>query len=348
MDVAVRCVVESGYNMACYHPLQAWYSKDLNPSGKRSLVFDSRDAWEKDSPITISCGQCIGCRLDRSRQWATRCIHEASLYENNCFVTLTFNPDSLNSRSSGGSLDVRDFQLFMKRLRKRFGEGIRFFHCGEYGEKCSNCGENKMNCSSRGCGDWSPTFGRPHYHALIFNFDFPDRALFSINPRTGVRLYTSEIASELWPHGFVTIGDVTFDSAAYVARYIMKKVNGDLAGGHYISDVNWDTGECYSVKPEYITMSRRPGIGKAWFEKFKHDVYPKDFLHVRRGDKLVKVKPPKYYDKLLEVDYPMEFDEVKENRLGSIVEYAHDLTYERLLVKEKVKKKSLERLVRDL
>ena len=156
--------------MSCYSPLIGYRSRFTNPStGKRNIVFSLREALD-DQVIKIPCGQCIGCRLKRSASWAIRCVHEASLHEKNCFITLTFNNEWL---PKDGSLDVRDFQLFMKRLRKKYGEGIRFFHCGEYGEK----------------------FRRPHYHACLFNFDFPDREIWSV--RRGFELYTSESLAEL-------------------------------------------------------------------------------------------------------------------------------------------------------
>lgn len=206
-------------------------------------------------------------------------MHESSLYTYNCFITLTYNPESL---PKDGSLQLRHFQLFLKRLRKRFGKGIRFFHCGEYGE-------NNF---------------RPHYHACLFNFDFPDKVLWKDND--GIKLYVSQILNDLWSdpdtgrsYGFTTVGDVTFESAAYVARYITKKITGEKSESHY-----------QGKKPEYVTMSRRPGIGKGWFEKFKTDCYPSDFL-VHRD---MKMKPPKYYDKLFEVDSPEEYAKIKELR----------------------------------
>ena len=232
--------------MPCFSPLKGWYSKDRTKLGKRSIVFNPRDGL-LDRPIAVPCGQCIGCRLERSRQWATRCVHEASLHENNCFITLTYDDAHLPSDLS---LNLVHFQKFMKRLRKRFGDGIRFFHCGEYGEN----------------------FGRPHYHACLFNFDLPDRVLWST--RSGVNLYTSHILSSLWPFGFVTVGDVTFESAAYVARYVMKKVTGKNAQDHY-EWVHPITGQVYERAPEYVTMSRRPGIGKGWLEKYMSDVFPR-------------------------------------------------------------------------
>jgi hypothetical protein len=305
--------------MPCYKPLTAWYSKDRNPSGKRSLVFTPNKALESDDPLEIACGQCIGCRLERSRQWAVRCLHESSLYEDNCFITLTFAPEHLEARDNPWSLDVRDFQLFMKRLRKRFGSNIRFFHCGEYGEK----------------------YGRPHYHACLFNFDFPDKTLWKIE--NDFRLYRSEILEELWPYGHSSIGSVTFESAAYVARYIMKKITGEQAEEHY-KYVCKDTGEIFDLKPEYTTMSRRPGIGKQWFDKFSSDVYPDDFVVVNGK----KVRPPKYYDRLLESMDPFVHDEIKQFRVEHGAEYNENNTPQRLLVREKIQLDRLKRLPRNV
>lgn len=273
--------------MPCFHPLTAWRSKDVNPAtGLRPMTFNPMHAYQPDDPQTLPCGQCVGCRLERSRQWAIRCMHEAQMHERNCFITLTFNPEALSARKNEWSLDVRDWQLFMKKLRKKYGSQIRFFHCGEYGEK------NK----------------RPHYHACIFGFDFPDKQLWKITP-SGHRLYTSPSLERLWPHGFSTIGDVSFESAAYVARYIMKKINGDAAEDHY-EWIDKVTGEIKNLKPEYTTMSRRPGIGKKWLDQYIDDIYPHDYVIVNGK----KCKPPKYYDGVLKTLRPYEFDEVKENR----------------------------------
>ena len=110
--------------MPCYHPLTAYYARKENDSGKRSLVFDVSLALA-DVPVQIPCGRCIGCRLDRSLSWALRCVHEASLHDQNCFVTLTFNDSSL---PSDASLKVADFQNFMKRLRQEVSpRKVRFF-----------------------------------------------------------------------------------------------------------------------------------------------------------------------------------------------------------------------------
>lgn len=301
--------------MACFNPIVAYRAKSPNAlTGKHSLVFNTRDALDADDPMKIACGRCIGCRLERSRQWAVRCVHEASLYENNCFITLTFAPEHL---PKDGSLDKRDFQLFMKRLRKKHGAGVRYFHCGEYGEK------NK----------------RPHYHACLFNFDFGDREHWST--RAGVQLDVSKELQELWPFGFSTVGDVTFESAAYVARYITKKITGEMAEKAY-ERVNPSSGEITRLLPEYCTMSRRPGIGRAWFERYTRDVFPHDRV-ILNGREL---RPPKYYSNIFELANPSEMDDVKEARRRKMMAVAKDSEFTRLRVRERhqyIRFKSLKR-----
>lgn len=304
--------------MPCFSPLKAYKTDMRTAKGKQKFVFNAghHRAYRDLSPVSLPCGQCVGCRLERSRQWAIRCQHEASLYKQNCFLTLTYNNANL---PADGSLDVRVFQKFMKRLRKEFGEGIRFYHCGEYGE----------------------TYGRPHYHAIIFNFDFPDKVFFKEN--NGNRLYTSKRLNALWPFGYAVIGAVTFQSSAYVARYIMKKINGDAADEHY-SRIDPVTGEITKLKPEYTTMSRRPGIGRAWFEKYSKDVYPHDFVVANEK----KLKPPKYYDGLFEVLDPDAFEKIKADRVKNSKKFLDNNTPERLNVRKAVQVARLKNLVRNV
>lgn len=247
--------------MACFHPIRAYRGPGRTKNGKVPVVFKPTDGYV-DLPLQLPCGQCIGCRLERSRQWAIRCIHEASLWPDNCFLTLTFDDAHLKP-----SLCKRDFQLFMKRLRKAYpDQKIRYFHCGEYGEK----------------------FSRPHHHAILFNFDFPDKVFFKMSGKH--RLYVSESLNSIWGQGYCMIGDVSFDSAAYVARYILKKVTGESAEEHY-----------GDLIPEYVTMSRRPGIAAGWYDKFKDDVFPDDEVVLKGG---LKARPPKYYFNKFEIDNP--------------------------------------------
>lgn len=301
--------------MTCYFPLKGWRSRQKTANGKRKIVFNKNEGFA-DLPVEVPCGQCIGCRLERSRQWAIRCVHESSLYEDNCFITLTYNDENL---PADGGLVLSDFQKFMKRLRKRFGDGIRFFHCGEYGEN----------------------FGRPHYHACLFNFDLPDRELWSI--RNGVRLYTSEILNEVWGKGFCSVGDVTFESAAYVARYITKKVTGEAADDHYQS-LNLDTGEIVWLRPEYTTMSRRPGIGKGWYEIYGEATHHDDYI-IMNGKKM---KPPKYYDGLFELNEEDLCRSLKIQRKKAAEQHADNNTPDRLKVRHTIQERRLDKLPRKL
>ena len=241
------------------------------------------------------------------------------MHEESCFITLTMNDEYLATRENPLSLDKSEFQRFMKRLRKRYGKEIRYFHCGEYGEKNQ----------------------RPHYHAIIFGLDFKDKELFKV--RDEIRLYTSESLAELWPHGFVTIGEVTYESAAYVARYVTKKIKGKDAEDHYI---RWDpsTGEGIPIEPEYATMSRKPGIGKTWFDKYKNDVYPHDYV-VIKGE--YKIRPPRFYDSKLSEE---ELEKVKIKRQEELPEVIdqYDENMDRLWVKEAVKENRLKILIREL
>lgn len=306
--------------MQCYHPIKA-YPYGLTKNGKQALTFKAPSEGAKS--IKVPCGQCIGCRLERSRQWAVRIMHESQMYEDNCFITLTYNDDNLPEDQS---LNKRDLQLFMKRLRKHGGkegkEKIRFFACGEYGEETL----------------------RPHYHACLFNYDFRDKIyLKTVN---GNKLYHSDLLSKLWPFGFNTIGSLTFDSAAYVARYVTKKLTGKgiekakaVFGLSPYNRCDMLTGELYDVLPEFQTQSLKPGIGKTWYEKYQGDCYPSDEVIVNGK----KTKPPRYYDTL----YP-DIESIKEKRVKRAEKRAWDNTPKRLRIKETIKMAQYDQLKRGL
>lgn len=275
--------------------------------------------------VEVPCGRCLGCRLEYSRQWAVRCIHEAQCHKTNSFITLTFAPEHLPKNHS---ISKEDLQKFFKRLRKNTGIKLRYFACGEYGEKNN----------------------RPHYHAIIFGYDFPDKYLHTkVNDNL---LYRSPTLEKAWPFGHSLIGDVTFESAAYVARYVMKKRKGDedtvdpktgkTNKEHYMvaDDI---TGEIFQLEPEFCLMSRRPGIGKEWLEKYRSDT-DKDFITVRGS----KMKLPKYYDSILEQENELEMMRRKGKRRRQAEKNKEDNTYDRLLTKEKVKKAQINQLKRDL
>jgi len=230
----------------------------------------------------------------------------------------------------GGSLRHRDFQLFMKRLRKFLVEGqrsmrddpVRYYMCGEYGD----------------------TTGRPHYHSLMFNLGFSDKVLWKVE--RGVSLYISKTLSDIWGLGHCTIGDVTFESAAYVTRYSMKKITGSRASDHY-SYVDPETGEYFDCKPEYCQPSRggrsgRGGIGREWFDRYASDVFPDDFVVL--GNRRFKV--PRYYSKIFEAAEPDVFVSIKEKRREAAAKRAADNTPQRLHTREQVKRLQLRRLKR--
>ena len=266
--------------MPCDHPLTAYWSNEVNPSGKRGLVFRAQGSFS-GVPVRINCQQCAGCRLEKSQEWAARCMHEAGLYENNEFVTLTYDPENC---PESGSLNVIDHQKFMKRMRKRFGK-MRFFMCGEYGGQTN----------------------RPHYHYILFNWTVDDKKFFKRNKR-GEPLYTSEKLREVWPYGHNTLGAVTFDSAAYCARYVMDKRTGDVADTWYTRLT--PDGVVYQMMPEFSIPSRKPGIGTGYFEKYQKELWVNDTV-VLNGREIAL---PRFYDTKLEAVDPVRFEMLKKAR----------------------------------
>jgi len=323
--------------MVCFSPLQGFESRELTFKGKRKTTFSRLKArrFGYFSSRVVPCNRCSGCRLDYSRQWAVRCMHEASLFDDNSFITLTYNDKFLprvysdDGRILGnGSLNYDHWTKFMKRLRKLLSPlKIRFYMGPEYGD---------LNF-------------RPHYHALIFNYDFPDKVLYTT--RNGVNLYRSPFLESVWTDpdngesmGFSSVGDVTFKSAAYVARYMMKKVKGPDVEDRY-TRFNFETGECFFVLPEKARMSNRNGIGKDWFDKFAFtDVYNKDFVTMNGN----VFRPPRYYDSLLERICPQDLEDIKIVRRQSILKMAHEFTPERLRAREICHLSSVSKLPRNI
>ena len=324
--------------MTCFFPRVAWLpiNGTVNPytGDGRILLYKSPPGYVSGSGqhsgdfkrITVPCGQCIGCRLDKTASWALRCMHESHLHEFNCFITLTFNDDNL---APDFSLHKEDFVNFMKRLRKlydyKYSTKIRFFHSGEYGDK---------------------NF-RPHHHAILFGIDFPDKKYWK-KSKSGADIYRSETLERLWPYGYSSVGNVTYQSCGYVARYCLKKITGKAGEEYYRGRI-----------PPYITMSRRPGIGRDWIEKYWRDVYPNDFCVTADGH---LKKPPRYYDELynyivlnlLDKESVTELDEIKarrEQRGKELDAKRYDGYYDkmrRLEVQSIVKERKIESLKREL
>jgi hypothetical protein len=267
--------------------------------------------------------------------WTARIIHEASLHEydhGNSFITLTYDNDNV---PPDYSLRKEDFQKFMKRLRKKHDQRIRFYHCGEYGEICKH-GHHVDDCDF--CN-----VGRPHYHAILFNCSFDD--LEKVGQRNGIPHYSSRRLADIWKLGNVQVGEVTADSAGYVARYCLKKVNGLNQESHY-SSVDPITGELTYVCPEYSTMSRNKGIAHEWYEKYKEDLFPADMTPIMGKKPAFGV--PRYYMEKLKEDDELLAQAVKERRILFRDEHADEYTSQRLIDKYKVKKAQIKSLKREL
>lgn len=255
--------------MTCYCPIPAWRNKH----GGR-LLFKQGPLSIGDK-IFIPCGQCVGCRVQNAATWATRCMHERRMWQKThdaSFLTLTYRPEKL---PEDGGLVVRDLQLFMKRVRKANGAGVRFYGVGEYGG----------------------SFGRPHYHVLLFNVGFDDKRFYKRGKRDGETLYTSGSLESMWPDGHAVIGDVTYDSCAYVAGYVVDKITGDKAA-------DWYAGR----QPEFSVMSK--GIGHSYYMKYAHEIYAHDSVIVNGAPR----RPPRYYDDKWKMLDPTGLDDIKRKR----------------------------------
>lgn len=306
--------------MSCTSPLKGYRT----PGG---VVFSQLARHDIIGDIELPCGQCRSCRLQRAADWEVRCVHEASLWKQNCFITLTYGRDQMPKY---GSLDHRDFQLFMKRLRKFAKTPIRFYMSGEYG----------------------PLNSRPHYHACIFNFTFTDTVPAG-KSGAGEVFFNSPTLDKLWGLGRCSVQPMTRQTAGYCARYIMEKQLGQ-AGLEALKVVDPDTGEIVQKRPEYSCMSLRPGIGAAWLDRYVGDVYPRDYV-VIDGEKR---RPPKFYDRRLKkradvgpvrgVACGQHLDEIEQKRQQLAAAAAPDNTDERRRVRAQVTEARIRNLKRYL
>ena len=260
--------------MACKNPINIFkpgQGNHFNEKTKRFGKFQS-----------FTCGQCRWCRFVRTRQWALRCYLEAQTHEASAFVNLSYAPEHL---PKNGSLKKDHMQKFIKRLRRRleyegFEGKIRFYASGEYGDSGH----------------------RPHYHILIFGYDFPDKYYWKKSER-GFNLYRSDFLEKTWKLGHSWIGDVDLQSAAYVAKYIRKKINGTDAAEHYKGRI-----------PEFSLQSSTPGIGYEWYQQNKHYLWDEDVIRCNGRS----YRPPRYFEKILEEENPeryAQFKIEKKNRL---------------------------------
>lgn len=274
--------------MPCYGPLTAWKAADVNPeTGRRPLVF-RKDQSHSGIKLEVPCGQCIGCKLERSRQWAMRCLHEmkANSSLGSAFLTLTYDQKSLPAH---GSLKKRDLQLFMKRLRKERPPGQRFYACGEYGE----------------------ITGRPHYHVLLLSTCFSDMKKISWGLKESPHeRYASAELQRLWPYGQSVIAEVNFETCAYVARYCTKVITGDPEDAKYGLVGIVDGKKIFRREREFAVMSRRPGLGMMWFNQFKGEWYTHDSSIINERE----VPLTRFYDNKYELVDPVRLEAIKKNR----------------------------------
>lgn len=277
-------------------------------SGDAMTCFSPIDVPKKgyvDLRVKVACGRCLGCRIERRDQWMQRLLHESKLHLYKWFATLTYSDDKLPRH---GSLVKRHVQLWQKRVRKaRPGDKVRFFSVGEYGK----------------------TTRRAHYHSLVFGTDFPDKRKHS--EKDGNVLYCSEEFDRLWGHGHCSLGSVTPESCAYVAGYVVDKINGQMAEAHY-SRLDAVTGEVVRIEPEFAVMSLKPGIGAGWYERYKDDFFPSDVSVVRGKPRPV----PDYYTDKLKADNPQMHDDIKARRLAQAQKRRADSTPARLAVRQEV------------
>lgn len=305
--------------MTCYHPLirYEYYEKykclDGHEAYKaRVLKLDSGEEYEDMEERVrsglirqrqiIPCGKCIGCRLEYSKEWATKGCLEAEYYTENWFLTITYDQDHLPEagtmidpktgeelgKNPFGTLKNEDMTLFIKRLRQYYErkynhKGIRYMMCGEYGDQGQ----------------------RPHYHAIMYNLPLHNIHFHQYNENHET-LWRCEELEEIWGKGLIVAAEVNWNTCAYVARYITKKVGIPTQEKYY---------DCLGVNPEFFRMSRKPGIGRQYFEDHKNEIYNKDEIIIKKyNGGQMKVKPPKYYDKLYDSINTKEFELLKAKR----------------------------------
>jgi len=274
--------------MCCFHPFPAWRRSD---DTKLDFVENSKNAkYHTGDMFMLPCGQCQGCLIDRANDWATRCYCENKTSTDSCYVTFTYNDENL---PKDRSLNKKDMTDFWKRLRYYNPNAkIRYIYCGEYGDELE----------------------RPHYHAIIYNYRPKDLKFYKYNYNED-KLFTSKTLKKIWGKGFVIIGDVTYQSSAYVTRYVTKKIFGKHAEEHYQGKVK-----------EFIETSRNGGIGIQYWEENKKEIIKNRGLYIKIKNKAKLKNIPKYYMKKLKEENLEMFEEIQFERMEKANE-----TWEKIL-----------------
>ncbi|QCS36588.1 replication initiator protein [Capybara microvirus Cap3_SP_472] len=286
-----------------YHPAECNYAseEDINTYKDEKIKIIGTHKYS-----LVPCGQCLGCRLQRSAEWADRCTLEMEENPEQCwFLTLTYNDENLpyidefttkkgitytdTEGTWNGCLQKKDIQDFLKRLRRRWeykysAHNIRTFYCGEYG----------------------PQTERPHYHMICFNLPItPDMmTIQKLNWEKDI-LYKCDEIEQIWGKGFVVIEECNWQACNYVARYITKKQTGKLADEYYAQK---------GQIPPFVQASLKPAIGKNYYQENKSKIYENDNIIITGKGKVLKIKPPRYFDKLYDLDYPSDMLRIKKLR----------------------------------
>lgn len=301
--------------MPCYFPVPAQIYVDGRTLKQKARMLKPDHLHLKNAELP--CTKCLGCRLEKSKEWALRCWHESQLHVHNSFVTLTYDDAHL---PPNGSLVPKDLKAFFKKLRYHIGP-FRYYACGEYGDKTN----------------------RPHYHVLLFGYAFPDRTFWR-KTKHGHLIFRSQELEAIWTKGNSDIGTVSFQSAGYVARYIIKKQNGEYGYREYaIPDPA--TGEIVGSKvPPFTRMSLKPGIGYWYYNKHKTDFFPHDYAVMPNGK---ETAVPTYYRELLRREDPELYEELRAERVEKAKSNPHN-TPERLNVRRIIRESKVKRLERTL
>ena len=266
--------------------------------------------------VKVPCGRCSGCRMDYAKSWSNRLMMENIYHDSSWFITLTYDNDNCPMSDDLMHYTLRkcDWQLFMKRLResqdKLYGRKLRFLACGEYGGN---------------------TF-RPHYHAIIFGLQLEDLVKCGVSG-SGFTLFKSDYLASIWKNGMVEVGVVTSGSCAYVARYVVKK-NSQGSNEDYAA---------FGIEPEFILMSRKPGLGYQYFMDHYDKIYDSDKIYLKSDLGGSVIRPPRAFDKLMNDIDPFLLDNVKQQRLINandahvLSEMKSELSYrDQLAVKERI------------
>ena len=344
--------------MSCYHPYVAVAEKynnsneykktkngkikykflfKINPDDiktdikKHEIIEMLSDKYDSRDIIFLPCGQCIGCRLQYSREWANRLMLERQYHDSAIFLTLTYNEMCVPKRQfvlpetgecgTSLSLSKRDIQLFMKRLRKHYcNDHIRFYAAGEYG----------------------PQTFRPHYHLIIFGVHVSDAYVWRVKFVDGQRFvyYRSPTIEKLWPFGNSEFTDVSWDTCAYVARYVTKKLTGDCAEFY----------NSFNIDPPFSLMSRKPGIARQFYDEHLTNLFEHDTISIGTEMEGLSFRHPSYYKRLFESDNPDDFQNLAETqrimqRRSTVLRVSlQELTYGQMLKQsERIKQAKIDK-----